>query len=90
MLSAAPKQYHKHLIPKFRELLLSVTWTNFLTTWFVALGCKRVLFNNFGYLESLHKPNVQLIYDGLTEIIEDGVLVKGGKCSVIRWRCLRV
>lgn len=47
------------------------------------MGCKRVLFNNFGYLESLHKPNVQLIYDGLTEITEDGVLMKGGKHSVI-------
>ncbi|KDQ34175.1 hypothetical protein PLEOSDRAFT_1110870 [Pleurotus ostreatus PC15] len=60
MLSTAPKQYHRHIIPKY------------------PLGCKRILFNNFGYLESLHKPNVQLIYDGLTEIVEDGVLMGGG------------
>ncbi|KAL4260335.1 FAD-binding Monooxygenase Superfamily protein [Pleurotus pulmonarius] len=42
------------------------------------LGCKRVLFNNFGYLESLHKPNVQVIYGRPTEIVEDGVLMHGG------------
>ncbi|KDQ34170.1 hypothetical protein PLEOSDRAFT_1031458 [Pleurotus ostreatus PC15] len=43
------------------------------------VGCKRLLFDNFGYLESLHKPNVRLVYDGLTEIVEDGVLMKGGQ-----------
>lgn len=43
------------------------------------VGCKRLLFDNFGYLESLYKPNVRLVYDGLAEIVEDGVLMKSGQ-----------
>ncbi len=88
MLSAAPKQYHGWMVPKFRgslplcsaELIMGETYR----VAYVAVGCKRLLFNNFGYLECLHKPNVRLVYDRLTEIVEDGVLMKGGAYSTIR------
>ena len=43
-----------------------------------ALGCHRIIVN-YGYLESLGKPNLSLNYDGISEITEKGVVTKTGK-----------
>ncbi|PFH53522.1 hypothetical protein AMATHDRAFT_54678 [Amanita thiersii Skay4041] len=37
------------------------------------LGCKRLLFDT-GYLESLHRPNVSICWDGIKEIVDDGII----------------
>ncbi|KAF8638816.1 hypothetical protein AX17_001874 [Amanita inopinata Kibby_2008] len=43
------------------------------------LGCKRLLLDT-SYLESLHRPNVSICWDGITEIVEDGITTgKGDK-----------
>ncbi|KAG8737052.1 hypothetical protein FRC10_008648 [Ceratobasidium sp. 414] len=40
--------------------------------------CKRVIFDP-GYLSSLHRPNVDLEWDNITEIIPEGIVTKSGK-----------
>ncbi|KAF9266011.1 FAD/NAD(P)-binding domain-containing protein [Marasmius fiardii PR-910] len=41
------------------------------------LGCKRVIFDT-DYLKSLHRPNVDMNWDGIQSITEDGVITKTG------------
>ena len=41
-------------------------------------GCKRVIYDP-GYLESLHQPNVELVYDPIKEVTDKGVLCNSGK-----------
>ncbi|KAJ7334911.1 hypothetical protein DFH08DRAFT_749981 [Mycena albidolilacea] len=42
-----------------------------------ALGCKRIIINQ-NYLESLHRPNLALNWDGIQSIYEDGIVTKTG------------
>ncbi|KAF8957769.1 hypothetical protein BDZ97DRAFT_84041 [Flammula alnicola] len=43
-----------------------------------ALGCKRVIFDT-NYLAALHRPNLDLNWDGIDTIVEDGILTKTGE-----------
>ncbi|EJT97391.1 FAD/NADP-binding domain-containing protein [Dacryopinax primogenitus] len=44
-----------------------------------SLGAKRMIYDP-GYLESLHRPNVQLVYNnGITQVTEYGVILKNGE-----------
>ncbi|KAF8961837.1 hypothetical protein BDZ97DRAFT_1827382 [Flammula alnicola] len=42
------------------------------------LGCKRVIFDT-NYLAGLHRPNLDLNWDGIDTIVEDGILTKTGQ-----------
>ncbi|KAG6919169.1 hypothetical protein DXG01_008467 [Tephrocybe rancida] len=42
------------------------------------LGCRRAIFDT-EYLSTLHRSNVRLHYDGITSIVEDGIITKEGK-----------
>ncbi|KAJ8094043.1 hypothetical protein PM082_009933 [Marasmius tenuissimus] len=42
------------------------------------LGCKRVIFDT-DYLQCLHRPNVEMNWDGIQSITEDGILTKKGE-----------
>ncbi|TFK42408.1 hypothetical protein BDQ12DRAFT_273676 [Crucibulum laeve] len=41
-------------------------------------GCKRIIVDP-DYLQSLKRPNVSLCWDGIDEIVEDGIKLKTGK-----------
>ncbi|KAI0791718.1 hypothetical protein C8Q75DRAFT_805325 [Abortiporus biennis] len=41
-------------------------------------GCKRIVFGT-GYLDALHRPNIDITYDGIQEIVEDGIVTKKGE-----------
>ncbi|KXN92229.1 4-hydroxyacetophenone monooxygenase, partial [Leucoagaricus sp. SymC.cos] len=41
-------------------------------------GCKRIIVDP-DYLKSLHRPNVSLSYDGIGEIVEEGIKLKTGE-----------
>ncbi|KAL4250048.1 FAD-binding Monooxygenase Superfamily protein [Abortiporus biennis] len=41
-------------------------------------GCKRIVFGT-GYLDSLHKPNMDVTYDGVQEYVEDGIITEKGE-----------
>ncbi|QIX28419.1 NAD(P)/FAD-dependent oxidoreductase [Nocardioides sp. JQ2195] len=41
------------------------------------IGCKRILFSN-NYLPALAQPNVDLVTDGISEIVPDGVVTADG------------
>ncbi|TCD69126.1 hypothetical protein EIP91_008602 [Steccherinum ochraceum] len=43
-----------------------------------AFGCKRFIVDS-GYLEAFHRPNNELNYDGIAEVIESGILTKKGE-----------
>jgi len=51
-----------------------------LTQPHTALGCKRVIFDT-DYLAALHRPNLDLNCDGISEIVEDGIISKTGQFS---------
>lgn len=40
-------------------------------------GCKRII-RDPGYLKSLYRPNVNLEWDGIAEIVKDGIITKTG------------
>lgn len=42
------------------------------------VGCKRTVANS-GFLDSLHRPNLTLNFDGIAEIVEHGVITKTGE-----------
>ncbi|KAF8161885.1 hypothetical protein BJ912DRAFT_865240 [Pholiota molesta] len=42
------------------------------------LGCKRVIFDA-KYLSALHRPNLDINYEGIETIVEDGILTKTGE-----------
>ncbi|PPQ99174.1 hypothetical protein CVT24_009265 [Panaeolus cyanescens] len=42
------------------------------------LGCKRIIFDS-NYLNSLHRPNLDINWDGIDRIVKDGVLTKTGQ-----------
>ncbi|KAF9470688.1 FAD/NAD(P)-binding domain-containing protein [Pholiota conissans] len=42
------------------------------------MGCKRIIFDS-NYLSALHRPNLDLNYDGIDTIVEDGILTKTGE-----------
>ncbi|KAI0781984.1 hypothetical protein C8Q75DRAFT_812057 [Abortiporus biennis] len=42
------------------------------------MGCKRLIFGT-GYLEALQRPNMDLNYEGIEQIVEDGIVTKNGK-----------
>ncbi|KAL4250045.1 FAD-binding Monooxygenase Superfamily protein [Abortiporus biennis] len=41
------------------------------------VGCKRIVFGA-SYLKALHRPNMEINYDGIQEISEDGIVTKKG------------
>ena len=41
-------------------------------------GCKRIIVDP-GYLQALHRPNVSLEWNGIEEVLEDGVRLKSGE-----------
>ncbi|KAG0701963.1 hypothetical protein DFH29DRAFT_531609 [Suillus ampliporus] len=41
-------------------------------------GCKRTVANS-GFLESLHRPNLTLNFDGIAEIVESGIVTNTGE-----------
>ncbi|KAH7929753.1 FAD/NAD(P)-binding domain-containing protein [Leucogyrophana mollusca] len=41
-------------------------------------GCKRIIVDP-GYLSALHQPNVDLVWEGVAEIVEEGVKLKNGE-----------
>jgi hypothetical protein len=43
-----------------------------------AMGCKRILIDS-NYLHSLHRPNVNLIWDDISAITENGIKTVKGK-----------
>ncbi|CAK5274449.1 unnamed protein product [Mycena citricolor] len=43
-----------------------------------SLGCKRLLFD-VAYMDTLHRPNVELNWDGVQTITEDGIITKTGE-----------
>ena len=45
----------------------------------LALGCKRVIFDT-NYLKALHRPNMELNYNGIAAISETGILTQKGVC----------
>jgi cation diffusion facilitator CzcD-associated flavoprotein CzcO len=42
------------------------------------IGCKRIMFSN-DYLRSYAEPNVELVSDGIREIVADGVITNTGR-----------
>ncbi|KAF9442531.1 FAD/NAD(P)-binding domain-containing protein [Macrolepiota fuliginosa MF-IS2] len=42
------------------------------------MGCKRVIFDT-NFLEALHRPNLDLNWDGVDRIIEDGIITQKGE-----------
>jgi cation diffusion facilitator CzcD-associated flavoprotein CzcO len=42
------------------------------------IGCKRIMFSN-DYLRSYAEPNVELVSDGIREIVADGVITNSGR-----------
>jgi cation diffusion facilitator CzcD-associated flavoprotein CzcO len=46
----------------------------------LAIGCKRIIIDT-DYLAALHRPNVDLNWDGIQEIVEDGIVTKKGACN---------
>jgi len=65
----------------------------------LAPGCKRIIVDA-GYLQSLGKPNVELQWDAIDSVVEEGILLKTGETvpldviifgtgySLVRARCL--
>ena len=45
----------------------------------LALGCQRVIFDTY-YLKALHRPNLEINYDGIATISDTGVLTQKGEC----------
>ncbi|KAH7915954.1 FAD/NAD(P)-binding domain-containing protein [Hygrophoropsis aurantiaca] len=41
-------------------------------------GCKRIIIDP-GYLAALHKPNVNIVWENIAEIVEKGVVLKSGE-----------
>jgi cation diffusion facilitator CzcD-associated flavoprotein CzcO len=41
-------------------------------------GCKRTIFD-FGYLQSLHRPNLTLNWDGIDYFTPEGIVTKTGE-----------
>ncbi|OAX42852.1 FAD/NAD(P)-binding domain-containing protein [Rhizopogon vinicolor AM-OR11-026] len=42
------------------------------------VGCKRTVADS-GFLDSLHRPNLALNFDGIAEIVENGIVTKTGE-----------
>ncbi|KAF8162664.1 hypothetical protein B0H34DRAFT_289614 [Crassisporium funariophilum] len=76
IITMVAKAYIKHNAPKE---YLSALIPSF------PLGCKRVIFDT-DYLAALHRPNLDLNWDGIEAIVEEGVLTKKGEripCDVL-------
>ncbi|KAJ6471235.1 hypothetical protein C8R47DRAFT_1179509 [Mycena vitilis] len=43
-----------------------------------SIGCKRIIFDT-NFLEALYRPNLQLNWDGIQSISEDGIITKKGQ-----------
>ena len=48
----------------------------------LAPACKRLVMET-GYLASLHKPNMDVNWDGIDTLTEEGILTKKGTISPI-------
>ncbi|KAJ7021677.1 hypothetical protein C8F04DRAFT_1003958 [Mycena alexandri] len=67
-ISARVTNYIKHMAPKEDVERLIPDYP---------MGCKRLL-RNTNYLQSLHKPNLRLNWDGIQSVEEDGLITKKG------------
>jgi hypothetical protein len=47
---------------------------------FSDFGCKRLVLDP-GYLESLHRPNVDMEWDPIARIVSDGIETKSGEVA---------
>ena len=76
----APKKYHSKIIPEFRTASRHLLFDKDLLNCIVRLapGCKRIIVDP-GYLESLHRPNVTLSFDGIKNIVPQGVQLETGE-----------
>ncbi|KAJ7073311.1 hypothetical protein B0H15DRAFT_869258 [Mycena belliarum] len=43
-----------------------------------SLGCKRIIFDT-NFLEALHRPNLDLNWDGIQHVVKDGIVTKTGE-----------
>ena len=43
-----------------------------------APGCKRLIFDP-DYLSNLHKPNIEITFEGVDRIVENGIYTKNGQ-----------
>ncbi|KAF8209461.1 hypothetical protein K438DRAFT_1960458 [Mycena galopus ATCC 62051] len=66
--SALLKRYILHTAPKETHEHLIPDY---------GLGCKRIIINQ-NYLEALHRPNLNLNWDGIQSIYEEGIVTKKG------------
>jgi hypothetical protein len=73
-------RYHSKLIPEFRTAVRYLLFNKDLLNQIVRLapGCKRIIVDP-GYLESLHRPNVTLSYDGIKNVVPEGVRLETGE-----------
>lgn len=73
-------RYHSKLIPEFRTAARYLLFNKDLLNHIVRLapGCKRIIVDP-GYLESLHRPNVTLSYDGIKNVVPQGVRLETGE-----------
>jgi hypothetical protein len=71
-----PQQAHSRVPYGARYPLLNRDLLNDIVR--LAPGCKRIIVDP-GYLESLHRPNVTLSYDGIKDIVPQGVRLESGE-----------
>jgi cation diffusion facilitator CzcD-associated flavoprotein CzcO len=77
----APKEEVDKLIPsycKFRAQIRLVVLLVKEEHACTAPGCKRIIVDP-DYLKCLHRPNVSVKWDGIEEIIEEGIKLKTGE-----------
>ncbi|KAG1822745.1 uncharacterized protein BJ212DRAFT_1444991 [Suillus subaureus] len=68
ILDNTPDRYHSHMIPDHRTRLIKE----------FSPGCKRTVADS-GFLKSLYRSNVKLNFDGIAEIVENGIVTKTGE-----------
>jgi len=97
ILDKVPSKYHAHMIPDYRTILNYESPAYGLHTrqlqaasGLVGVRCPDLhdIVSNFifvvansGFLDSLHRPNLTLNFDGIAEIVENGIVTKAGMCA---------
>jgi hypothetical protein len=97
ILEKTPTKYHAHMIPDYRTDLIYESPTYVLKyeihscrlqeNWLVFSNFHDILCNlifavaDSGFLNSLHRPNLTLNFDGIAEVVENGIVTKTGMCA---------
>jgi cation diffusion facilitator CzcD-associated flavoprotein CzcO len=77
-MQASPAKYHKHLLPEFGEsVCLAPSKTQFVTET-KEPGCKRLVVDA-GWMNALHRENVELNFDDIASFTENGIITQKGK-----------